>query len=36
MKYNTHRGEQLSAPPIGPVLGQAQVNIPSFCSQFNE
>ncbi|MDV3192714.1 MAG: 50S ribosomal protein L11, partial [Sweet potato little leaf phytoplasma] len=22
--------------PIGPVLGQAQVNIPLFCSQFNE
>ncbi len=24
------------APPIGPALGQAQVNIPAFCSQFNE
>ncbi|MBP3059319.1 50S ribosomal protein L11 [Texas Phoenix palm phytoplasma] len=24
------------APPVGPALGQAQVNIPSFCSQFNE
>ncbi|WP_334331062.1 50S ribosomal protein L11 [Candidatus Phytoplasma prunorum] len=23
------------APPVGPALGQAQVNIPSFCSQFN-
>ena len=24
------------APPVGPTLGQAGVNIPGFCSQFNE
>lgn len=24
------------APPVGPALGQAGVNIPAFCSQFNE
>src|SRR6202042_2177579 len=24
------------APPIGPALGQAQVNIMEFCKQFND
>ena len=24
------------APPVGPALGQAGVNIPQFCTQFNE
>ena len=24
------------APPVGPALGQAGVNIPGFCTQFNE
>ncbi|MGH9618021.1 MAG: 50S ribosomal protein L11, partial [Acidobacteriaceae bacterium] len=23
------------APPVGPALGQAQVNIMEFCKQFN-
>jgi large subunit ribosomal protein L11 len=29
-------GKANPAPPVGPALGQAQVNIPQFCSQFNE
>jgi large subunit ribosomal protein L11 len=29
-------GKANPAPPVGPALGQAQVNIPAFCSQFNE
>ena len=29
-------GKATPAPPIGPALGQAQVNIMEFCKQFNE
>lgn len=36
LKLQVPAGKATPAPPIGPVLGQAQVNIPSFCSQFNE
>ncbi|MDO8059919.1 50S ribosomal protein L11 [Candidatus Phytoplasma citri] len=36
IKLQILAGKANPAPPIGPVLGQAQVNIPSFCSQFNE
>ena len=28
-------GKATPAPPIGPALGQAQVNIMEFCKQFN-
>ena len=36
IKLQINAGKANPAPPIGPALGQAQVNIPSFCSQFNE
>jgi len=28
-------GQATPAPPVGPALGQAQVNIMEFCKQFN-
>ena len=28
-------GKATQAPPVGPVLGQAQINIMEFCKQFN-
>lgn len=36
IKLQIHAGKANPAPPVGPALGQAQVNIPSFCSQFND
>jgi len=36
VKLQVPAGKANPAPPIGPALGQAQVNIPAFCSQFNE
>ncbi|MFP7699644.1 MAG: 50S ribosomal protein L11 [Candidatus Phytoplasma pyri] len=36
IKLQILAGKANPAPPVGPALGQAQVNIPSFCSQFNE
>ena len=36
IKLQIPAGKANPAPPSGPALGQAQVNIPSFCSQFNE
>lgn len=36
IKLQIPAGKANPAPPVGPALGQAQVNIPSFCSQFNE
>ncbi|KAB8122000.1 MAG: 50S ribosomal protein L11 [Candidatus Phytoplasma cynodontis] len=36
IKLQIMAGKANPAPPIGPALGQAQVNIPLFCSQFNE
>ena len=35
-KLQIAAGKANPAPPVGPALGQAQVNIPAFCSQFNE
>lgn len=36
VKLQIPAGKATPAPPVGPALGQAQVNIPAFCSQFNE
>ncbi|MCQ9618626.1 MAG: 50S ribosomal protein L11 [Candidatus Phytoplasma pruni] len=36
VKLQIPAGKANPAPPVGPALGQAQVNIPSFCSKFNE
>lgn len=36
IKLQIAAGKANPAPPVGPALGQAQVNIPLFCSQFNE
>lgn len=36
VKLQIAAGKATPAPPVGPALGQAQVNIPQFCSQFNE
>jgi len=29
-------GQASPAPPVGPILGQAKVNIMDFCNKFNE
>lgn len=36
IKLQIAAGKANPAPPVGPALAQAQVNIPLFCSQFNE
>mgnify|MGYP005613095741 CR=1 FL=1 len=36
VKLQIQAGKANPAPPVGPALGQAGVNIPGFCSQFNE
>jgi len=36
VKLQINGGKATPAPPVGPALGQAQVNIPQFVSQFNE
>jgi len=36
VKLQINAGKANPAPPVGPALGQAGVNIPGFCSQFNE
>ena len=35
VKLQVMAGKATPAPPIGPALGQAQVNIMEFCKQFN-
>ncbi|MBW8749297.1 50S ribosomal protein L11 [Terriglobus sp. 2YAB30_2] len=35
VKLQVEAGKANPAPPIGPALGQAQVNIMEFCKQFN-
>lgn len=36
VKLQIPAGQATPAPPIGPALGQAQVNIPEFIKQFND
>ena len=36
VKLQVNGGKATPAPPIGPILGQAGVNIQQFCVQFNE
>jgi large subunit ribosomal protein L11 len=36
VKLQIVAGKATPAPPVGPALGQAQVNIMEFCKQFNE
>src|ERR1044072_9039599 len=35
VKLQIPAGKATPAPPVGPALGQAQVNIMQFCKQFN-
>jgi large subunit ribosomal protein L11 len=36
VKLQISAGKANPAPPVGPALGQAGVNIQQFCSEFNE
>lgn len=36
VKLQIAAGKANPAPPVGPALGQAGVNIPGFCQQFND
>lgn len=36
IKVQSRGGQANPAPPLGPVLGQAGINIQQFCLQFNE
>ena len=36
IKLQIPAGAATPAPPVGPALGQAGINIMSFCKQFNE
>ncbi len=35
IKLQIMAGRANPAPPVGPALGQAGVNIPMFCKEFN-
>src|SRR5579871_4508470 len=35
IKLQIAAGKATPAPPVGPALGQAQINIMEFCKQFN-
>lgn len=36
LKLNLRGGAANPAPPVGPILGQAGINIMEFCNQYNE
>jgi len=36
LKLNLPAGTANPAPPVGPILGQAGINIMEFCKQYNE
>ena len=36
VKLQIEAAKATPAPPVGPALGQAQVNIMEFCNQFND
>ena len=36
IKAQARGGQANPAPPLGPVLGQAGIDINAFCTQFNE
>jgi len=36
VKLQIPAGKAVAGPPVGPALGQAQVNIPQFITRFNE
>ncbi|MFH5881657.1 MAG: 50S ribosomal protein L11 [Candidatus Izemoplasmataceae bacterium] len=36
IKLQIPAGKANPAPPVGPALGQAQVNIQEFCTKFND
>lgn len=36
IKVQARGGQANPAPPLGPVLGQAGINIQDFCSKFND
>ncbi|WP_048601078.1 50S ribosomal protein L11 [Rubeoparvulum massiliense] len=35
IKLQIEAGKATPAPPVGPALGQAQINIMGFCKEFN-
>ena len=36
IKVQAKGGQANPAPPLGPVLGQAGINIQAFCTQFHD